>query len=86
MQAARELPGKWRTLRGEREHKQTLGLFQTSARASPNFNLISTFLGKFMIYSMVRRLIYTQNIIDSIVLSNLKTIPMFAFNNKITSV
>lgn len=87
MQAASELPGKWGTLRGERVAKaDTWGCFRLPREHVQILIWISTFLGKFMgIYSMVGRLIYTQNIIDSIFLSNLKTIPMFVFNNKITS-
>lgn len=49
---------------------------------------ISASLGEFMDiqHYPVGGLIYTQNIIDSIFLSDLKTVCMFVFNNKITQV
>lgn len=72
---------------GEGSKGRDARLVQPSARARPDVPLDQPFPKKVPGWAacLVGGLIYAHNVIDSMLLLDLKTKLMFAFNNKITS-
>lgn len=73
---------------GRPARAETFGCFRLQQEHVQISVWISASLGKFMDmqHYLVGGLIYTQNVMDSIFLSDLKTVLTFVFNNKVTQV
>lgn len=65
---------------------ETFGRFRLQQEHVQILIWISASLGKFVDiqHYLVGGRTYTQNVIDSVFLSDLKTVPMFVLNNKVT--